>query len=491
LNVLFIYSGAENLGIQYLSSFLKDHGHTTSLLLDPGLFSAGAIIINNSLLARFLDIDDKIVEKAIAAKPDLIAFSCVTGTYRWSLNLAKKIRQRSNIPIVFGGIHVTSIPEEVMQHDFIDFAVRGEGEHAMLELLESLNHNSNVSLGNIKNLVYRKDGKVHYNPLRDYIKNLDNLPFPDKSLFYDKIKIWSENYVILTSRGCPFACTYCCNNIYHTLYQNQNHVRRRSPENVIAELKLAKEKWNPRLITFTDDVFANSLPWLEKFIPLYKKEIGLPFNCLTHPAILTRRTAELLKSGGCWMITIGIQSGSERVRRDIYNRLETNARIEKTIQYARDAGIKLISVDAILGCPTETKDDLEKSFDLYKQIQPDRIITFWLTYYPNTTILKFAEDAGVLTGTEIARINEGYTRSPHMEGSITKDKRKIYLKHETQLQLLCLSRNDKLRKFLGTILGYLPSRTVNHGIMVVNAIRNRDFHTINHIKYLWSKKRVP
>lgn len=490
MKVLFIYSGAENLGIEYLSAFLKLHGHETSLLFDPALFSS-AVLVQNNFLSKLLVKDDEIFEKVIAAKPDLIAFSCITATYRWSVNLAKRIRQQSNIPIVFGGIHITSVPEEVMRHNFIDYAILGEGEYALLELLEYLGRDDNRTLSGIQNLVYRDGDGIHFNPVRNYIQDIDSLPFPDKELFYDKIPLMSEIYIVLTSRGCPFACTYCCNNIYHNLYSHQNHTRRRSPENVIAELKQAKEKWNPKLITFEDDVFSTSIPWLEDFIPLYKKEIGIPFSCLTHPANISKRAAELLKDGGCRLIMIGIQTGSERMRRDIFNRKESNEKILESTRFVRDAGISLLSVDIILGGPTETEEDMEKSLDLCRRIDPDRILTFWLSYYPNTEIIKIAEDAGDLSKADILKINEGYTQSPHSGGSVSKAKRKLYLKYETQLQLLCLIQNEKFRSVFATIINYLPFRIFNQGLMFLNAIKNHDPHIFNYIRYYWTKKTVP
>lgn len=490
MKILFIYSGAENLGVEYLSSFLKSHGHETSLLFDPALFSS-AVLVQSNFLSKFFDKDDEIIEKVIAAKPDLVAFSCITATYKWSLNLAKRIWQQSNIPLVFGGIHVTSVPEEVMQHNFIDYAIVGEGEYALLELLEYLSGDNNRMLSGIQNLVYRDVDGLHFNQVRNYIQDIDSLPFPDKDLFYGKIPLLSETYLVLTSRGCPFACTYCCNNIYHNLYAHQKHTRRRSPENVIAELKLAKEKWSPKIITFTDDVFSTSTSWLEDFIPLYKKEIGIPFSCLTHPANLSKRAAELLKDGGCCLILIGIQTGSERMRRDIFNRNESNEKILESIRYVRDAGISLFSVDIILGGPTETEEDMEKSLDLCRRIAPDRILTFWLSYYPNTEIIKIAEHAGDLSKADILKINEGHTQSPHSGGSVSKAKRKLYLKYETELQLLCLIQNEKFRSLFATIISYLPFRIFNQGLMFLIAIKNNDPHVFNYIRYYWTKKTVP
>ena len=240
-----------------------------------------------------------------------------------------------------------------------------------------------------------------------------------------------------------------------------------------------------------DDVFSSSTPWLEEFIPLYKKEIGIPFSCITHPASLHKRTAELLKKGGCWLVSLGVQSGSERMRRDIFNRKESNQRILESVKYVREAGIRLLSVDIILGGPTETKEDIEESLDLCRRIAPDRIFTFWISYYPNTEIIKIAVDSGDLMKEDIARINEGYTPSPMFEGSIARAKRRKYLKYEMQFQLQCLIHNEKIQNVLASIISYLPLRIVNHGIMVLNAIKNNDVNAFNRIRYFLTMKSVP
>lgn len=490
MNVLFLYNGAENLGVEYLSSFLKSQGHNTYLLFDPAIFSGGQLI-DNRLLSKIFSKDDKIVKKAVEFSPDLVAFSTFTGNYNWCLKIAKRIKEKINVPIVFGGVHTSAVPREVLSNDFVNYIIVGEGEDALLDLIDYLKLKKDVS--KVPNLGYKLANKVHINSPREYIKDLDKLPFPDKNLFYDKVPVLQESYSILTSRGCPFNCTYCSNSMYHKLYCDEGKPPRgrRSPKNVIEELKWAKSKWNIKSVTFIDDVFTSSKQWLEEFIPLYKSEINIPFSCLSHPNTMSKEIAQLLKSGGCWLIIIGVQSGSRRIREDIFNRYGSNERILESIRYVKEAGIK-ISLDNIFGAPTEEVKDLEMGLSFYKEAKPDRIFTFWLTYYPNTKIIDIAKEHNCISENEIHMINKGFTGFTHSWGSIKGRKRKMYLKYELLFQLVPLFNDGLVYRSVSKISSYLPFKPILIKMVIfLNAIKNRDMKLFYTLKYLWAPKKIP
>lgn len=490
MKVLFVYSGYENLGIEYLSSFLKANGHETSLLFDPAIFS-GDMLMNSKVLGKLFSLDKKIIKKAISSSPDLIAFSAYTGNYRWCLKLAEAIKTLSKVPIVFGGIHPTAVPHEVLKNECVDYIVVGEGEHALLELVEYMKGKSEKDLSDIQNLGYKRENKLCINPCRGYIRALDDIPFPDKELFYNKVPLLQEGYLIGTSRGCPFDCTYCSNNMFRNIYCNEfNHLRRRSPQNVIGELKLAKSKWDIKIVTFVDDVMTFSKKWLEEFIPLYKKEIGIPFFCSVHPNTITKEIASLLKEGGCSIITMGVQSGSERIRKEIFTRHTTNDKILASINDLKEEGMT-ISLDNIFGAPTETEEDLKLGLDLYNKAKPDRMFTFWLTYYPNTKIISIAKEHGCISQEEIDNINKGIISQHTHSGGSVKNK-KMYLKYAILFQLRCLFKNDKAYNFFSSLLPYMPFKFVLiRLIMFLNALKNNDIRSLMALKYVWANKQVP
>lgn len=492
MKIVFIYSGAENLGIEYISSVLKSAGHDVHLLFDPAVF-CGDNLINNKLLAKLFNIDNEIVNKAIGLQPDLVGFSAYTGNYQWCLKIAFAIKKLSAIPIVFGGVHTTAVPEIVLANDCIDFAIIGEGEYAMLDLLKHLNNGDDItSLRGTPNICYRYDGEIFINPPRPYLQDLDALPFPDKMLFFNKVPVMEEQFSIATSRGCPFSCTYCSNDMYHETYGEEKvHVRRRSPDNVIAELIQYKKRGRIKLIAFVDDVFTSSKSWLEEFIPKYRAEINVPFWCSVHPLTITQEKAYLLKAGGCCMVTMGIQNGSERIRTEVFNRKGTNELIANAVMHIKNAGIK-ISVDNIFGAPTETEEDLRASYGLYRTIKADRILTFWLTYYPRTSIVSYATAKNELTQQDVEDIEKGHVGFTHGTGAISKKKAKLYYKYELLFHLRSLIHSDKIYNFAIKLAGMMPiKRLASRVIIVLNALVNNDSKFFFLLKYLWAHKNTP
>jgi anaerobic magnesium-protoporphyrin IX monomethyl ester cyclase len=493
MKVLFICNGSEHLGIEYLSSFLKSKGHNTSLLFDPQVFSPEQFVFNQRFLDHFFSMDTKIIEKAISMQPDIIAFSTFTCNYQWCLKIAAGIKKSSNISVVFGGVHTTAAPQRVLENDFIDYAVIGEGEYAMLDLLECLkNHAPPSEMLHIPNLCLKHAGQTVINAPRPYISDLDSLPFPDKQLFYDKVPMFEEIYTALSSRGCPYDCTYCSNSMYHKLYcHEKQHIRRRSVGNVIEELKKVKEKGKAKLILFNDEVFTSSMKWLEEFAARYPSEVGMPYFCSIHPSTVKAKTAELLKKSGCWSIAIGVQSGSERIRKEIFNRHISNKQIIEAVLNIKKAGI-LVYLDNIFGAPTETEADLEECLKLYRILRPHRIQTHRLTYFPGTEIISHGLREKCICAEDVKDIEEGCIGNSLLEGSINKAKIRSYEKYAILFHTLTNVTNDRIYDKLTKILLKIPlTRQVEWFLILMEVFNTRDYRLFNHIRYIWTKKNVP
>lgn len=492
MHVVFIYNGAENLGIEHISSCLKSKGHKVDLLFDPAIFS-GHLVYNSKIFSEIFSFDKKIIDLTLEAKPDIVGFSVFTGNYRWCLNIAREIKKASDIPIVFGGIHATAVPQRVLENEFVDFVVIGEGELAMIDLVENLeDYVTSKERINAPNICFKNDGEFHRNNPGPYIRDLDGLPFPDKSLFFDKVPMLQENYLILTSRGCPYRCTYCSNCTYQNLYsEEKSHIRRRSPDNVIEELLYYAKGGRTKRINFNDDVFTLSKKWLEEFLEKYRSKIALPFYCQTHPLLINKETIALLKEGGCRLMTLGVQSGSERVRKEIFNRLGSNERLLELIAYFKEAGIQ-ISLDNIFGAPSESEDDLHECLEFYNKAKADRVQTFWLTYYPKTKIIDYAKSYGVLSDADIEKIEEGFVGFTHDTGSMTREKVQLYMKYQVLFHLHTIIHNDFLYSILSRLLLVFPfKKTLAKLLILLNALKIRDDKLFYLLKYLLAKKNVP
>ena len=248
------------------------------------------------------------------------------------------------------------------------------------------------------------------------------MPFPDKDLFYKIYPEFVKDYYTISSRGCPFTCSYCANNVLHNVYRGSGKmIRRRSPENIIMELVLAKKKYSLKKVTFVDDIFVQDVKWLEKFVSAYKEEINLPYLMLTHPRFVTPKIAKLLVDSGCYLLCFGIQSASEKTRYETLNRFETNQEIENAAKNCHAVNLKF-SIDHIFNIPGEGIKEQEEALVFYNQLRPTIINSYQLQYLPKTEIINKAIEKGVIKKSMIEEIEKGLTSASLVFGFGDKDK---------------------------------------------------------------------
>ena len=239
-------------------------------------------------------------------------------------------RNRQGNPAAFQRVdnlrrrHPTFFPE-VIDDEYLDAVCRGEGEEAMLELVNAWDKGGDIT--SIHNVSLKKDGRIYNNPLRPLITDLDALPFYNRSV-YQRYSLYQGHQrdllyydVVITGRGCPYGCSFCFNKLYNDLYQGKGKIcRRRTVSNVIEELKeMKRQDAHLRFITFDDDIFT--LPpreWVLDFLDEYRKVIGIPFKMNTRANLLDDDLVMRLKDAGCHAIKIGLESGSEYIRNSIY-----------------------------------------------------------------------------------------------------------------------------------------------------------------------------
>ncbi|PIU02293.1 hypothetical protein COT66_00995 [Candidatus Shapirobacteria bacterium CG09_land_8_20_14_0_10_49_15] len=405
MRITFVQGPYESLAVEYLASILKQKGHRISLVIDPQLFNT--VYFKNGLLGKFFDLRPWVIKAVIASKPGLVAFSVFTSEYQWALDLARGIKQQNPaLPIVFGGFHPTSVPEVVIKQKSVDIICIGEGEQAFVELVKSLS--GKRSNYRIKNLWFKKDGRVIKNEIRPLLEDLDQLPFPDKDLFFSQLPFLSKYYLMMATRGCPYRCTYCGNHVKAKIYRGKGkYLRIRSVANVIQELVKAKRKY-PRLkmISIPDDILPLNKPWLREFIKQYRRKIKLPFLCYTHPRYIDEEIARLLKEGGCFWLNMGLQTASEKNRLTLLHRVETNDEVREAVRCCHQVKLKF-SLDHIFGIPFEGEKEYVEGLKFYNELRPSWINVFWLVYFPKTEIIKLGKKAGYINAAVEKQINEG------------------------------------------------------------------------------------
>ena len=400
----FIYPGYENLGIEYLSASLKSKAFQTKLFLDPIIFDESGFI-KNRILASAFSFQKYLLKQIIDYKPDLLCFSVITDNFLWASEWVRTIKRHLSIPIVFGGIHPTSVPEKVIVEPFVDYVCIGEGDVAIVELAQAICDSRPVNA--VLNIWSKNQGRVHKNQIRPLINDLNIIPFPDKELYYAESPIFKEGYLVATSRGCPFKCAYCCNNTYHALYKNAGRrVRRRSIDNILEEVTLAKEKYHFKFIHFVDDVFNFDPSWLSIFLQKYKKDVNLPFSCYLYPDFVGDSMAKQLKQAGCFKIQMGIQIINEEKRKNLLKRISSGSNIACAIKALKKENIYTVC-DSIFGFPDETEEDLLSLALFLNEHIPDHCENFWLRYYPKTEITQWAFQNGYIDAIKIEKIEKG------------------------------------------------------------------------------------
>lgn len=399
MKITFFYARAEHIGIEYLSAVLKEKGYQTDLVFSPLRKKS-----EDSLLKKMCFLTDyEMAQEIINTNPDIAAFSAISDLYSRMLKIASIIReQKPSITIVFGDIHTTSVPELVIKEKCIDYICIGEGIEAFPELIDALENNKPTDC--IKNIWSKKDGEIIKTPIRPLFQDVAKLPLPDKELFLKKYPLNTRaNYILFSAFGCPFQCTFCGNSVFRKIY-NKNHIRRRTIDSIITELLIAKEKYNPQIITFVDDIFTLDVEWLKEFCKVYKEKINMPFVCQIHTHFITKEIIDILEDARCCYAMLGIQSIIPEIRKDILKRHETNEEIIEAINLFKNRNIMLY-ITLIYDIPTETEENLVETALFFNKHRPSIIVTYKLRYYPGLEITDKAHQLGILSDEDIERIN--------------------------------------------------------------------------------------
>ncbi|OGW74631.1 MAG: hypothetical protein A2Z72_06205 [Omnitrophica bacterium RBG_13_46_9] len=371
-----------------------------------------------------------LVRQVKELNPDIIGISVRTVLFQIASQITKAIKQESGALVVWGGVHPTIRPCQCLES--ADIVCVGEGEGPIVDLATRFSKGEGID--DIKNLCFKKNGAIIRNEIRPLVENLDSMPFPDYSsedkYFLENGKVLphrAHTNMIMTSRGCPFSCSFCCNSALRKIYDGKGrYVRRRSVDNVIDELIQAKKTRNLKNVSFQDDVFTFDIEWLREFCGKYKKFIDLPFFCYCHPRATTEEMVRLLKEAGFCIAGIGIQSGSEEFRHRYLRRYDTNVEIVKCARLLSKYGIDY-HCDILMDNPLETEKERQETFNLLMRLpKPFFPNTHTLTYFPELELTNLLLEKGMISEEDIEdKKQESYRRwTPHLD--LTRDKENMF-----------------------------------------------------------------
>lgn len=336
-------------------------------------------------------------------QPDLILITVLERHY-WLFDILVRACKKvaSHIPILAGGILPTIYPDIIINHSCVDYVAFGEGENFIDDLVEYFDRPCDFI--RIPNLLYReKNGTVIKNPLTD-LAEMDSVPYQDWEEFNSRqlLKPYDGNVWIggsfEFSRGCYKRCTFCVapqlRNSYGKKLAKKYH-RTKSPDMAIAEIKDKKEKYNLTFLAMCDTDFLLGVPEdiLKEFCRLYKKEINLPWIIQSSAESFSEKKLSALVDAGCVSASIGVESGSPKIRKQVIKKFVSLDRIKKTFDLCRDYNLRT-TANYMIGLPYETEEDVNKTIEFNRRINPPSVAVTYFTPFLGTELYDLCIKAG-------------------------------------------------------------------------------------------------
>ncbi|MBI4847814.1 MAG: radical SAM protein [Nitrospirae bacterium] len=425
------------LGLAYIASIIEKEGHEVKAI--------DAVASKYS----FGDIEEIIK----IYSPDILGqqtvFSNLNDCYQ-TAKIAKNIKP--DIKTVLGGAHTTMYPEESIKKDFIDFIVIGEGEFIVKKLLDCLENRGDLAA--VPGIVWKTGDKIIRNEPPSPIKDLDSLPLPARHLFpIEKYSAASQlkgkrvmNMVV--SRGCPFRCSFCW--VPEAFGRN---IRYRSPESVVREMKLLKEKYGADCIRFWDDSFSANRKWINQFCDLLiTEDLNIPWSCFTRVDLVNLAVLKKMEASGCYQIFYGIESGVQRLL-DIINKGTTLEQASNAVKLTKAAGIESFC-SYMLALPGETQKDAEQTIEFAKKLNSDYVqFNLTIPHMAGEKFCDFAKEHGtVLEDVNTATLFENPAYIPfgrtkeELKDTVKKAYKSYYLRPSYIIKRVYKIKDTPLRK---------------------------------------------
>lgn len=374
-----------------------------NIILPLGIGYVAAVLKQNNFPIEIIDCvplrisKEKLGEILLKKQPDVVGFTATIISIDHAIetvNYLKKILPKTIF--VIGGPHFTSLPEKTLQGSDFDFGVLGEGEYTFLEFIKMI-ESGKKDYKKIKSLVWRKGDKVIVNPRREFIENLDELPYPAREL-YPPMKYYAPmpgGYKrlpfghMVTSRGCPYRCTFCDRSVFGQGF------RARSPKCVVDEIEFLIKNYKVKEIKFYDDLFTKDKKRVFEICnEILKRKIDISWSCSARVDSVTLELLKIMKKAGCWQIDYGIESGNQEVLNKMRKGI-TLKQSEQAVKWAKKVGMKARAF-IVIGMPGETKQSIDDTINFVKKLPLDVVAFYAVMIYPGNELYEIVKGEGRL-----------------------------------------------------------------------------------------------
>ena len=316
--------------------------------------------------------------------PDYLVVNIATPTLEHDLDAVKKAKEicPNVITIAKGAAFLTLAERIIKEHNELDFGILGEAENTLKEILEG------KPKAEILGLYYKENDEVKFTGNRPFIEDLDSLPFPARHLVDNNIYRRPDNNkvqaTIKVSRGCPFHCFFCL-----ATPVSGAKVRRRSPENIVAEIKECVEKYNIKNFLFWSDIFNIDKDWTMKLCQaIIDSGLKITWSANTRADTADLEMAEMMYKSGCRLVSIGVESGSQYMLEKMGKKITLND-VRRTVKVFKKAKIRIYNY-FVIGLPWETEETVEETIKFAIELNSDFISFYTATPLPGSRFYDYA-----------------------------------------------------------------------------------------------------